>query len=66
MERFSTYAIKGKAESGTICVNGAACHKAKIGDKIIICTYADLKNDEIINHKPIIIRVDANNKIIEC
>ena len=47
-------------------MNGAACHKAKIGDKIIICTYADLKNDEIINHKPIIIRVDANNKIIEC
>ncbi len=65
-ERFSTYAIKGKAESGTICINGAACHKAKIGDKIIICTYADLKNDEIINHKPMVIRVDANNKIIEC
>jgi len=65
-ERFSTYAIEGQAESGNICINGAACHKANIGDKVIICTYADLENNEIINHKPTIIRVDEDNKIIEC
>jgi aspartate 1-decarboxylase len=64
-ERFSTYAIEGQAESGSICINGAACHKAKIGDKVIICTYAGLENNEIINHKPTIIRVDKDNKIIE-
>ena len=65
-ERFSTYAIVGHAESGNICINGAACHKANIGDKVIICTYADLENNEIINHKPTVIRVDEHNKIIEC
>ena len=32
-ERLSTYAIAGKAESGVICVNGAACHKIKIKNK---------------------------------
>ena len=65
-ERFSTYAIEGNAESGNICVNGAACHKANIGDKVIICTYTDIEDNEIINHKPVIIRVDELNKIIEC
>jgi len=62
-ERFTTYAIGGKAESGDICINGAACHKASIGDKIIICTYTELDNNEIINHKPTVIYVDEQNKI---
>ena len=64
-ERFSTYAIEGKPESGAICVNGAACHKANINDKVIICTYIDLDKSEYLNHKPKIIRVDDANKIIE-
>ncbi len=28
-ERFTTYAIRGGRNSGVICVNGAAAHKAK-------------------------------------
>ncbi|MBS82828.1 MAG: aspartate 1-decarboxylase [Gammaproteobacteria bacterium] len=64
-ERLSTYAIPGKAESGTICVNGAACHKIKIKDKIIICAYVQLNADEIVNHKPTIIYVDDKNQIIQ-
>ena len=64
-ERFSTYAIAGKAETGSICINGAACHKAKIGDKIIICTYAELESNEIQNHKPTIIYVDTDNHIAD-
>ncbi len=64
-ERLSTYAIPGKAESGVICVNGAACHKIAIKDQIIICSYIELHAEEIINHKPTIIYVDSENKIIE-
>ncbi len=64
-ERLSTYAIPGKAESGVICVNGAACHKIGIKDQIIICSYIELHAEEIINHKPTIIYVDSENKIIE-
>ena len=64
-ERFTTYAIEGKPETGVICVNGAACHKVKINDNIIICTYADLSEAEFINHKPTVIRVNEKNKILE-
>jgi aspartate 1-decarboxylase len=64
-ERFSTYAIKGEADTGTICINGAACHKATINDKIIICTYTDLTESEYMNHKPTVIHVDNSNKIME-
>ena len=64
-ERLSTYAIPGKAESGIVCVNGAACHKINIKDKIIICSYIELQAEEIINHEPTIIYVDENNKILE-
>ena len=64
-ERFTTYAIKGKAETGDICINGACCHKASIGDKIIICTYVDIDSKEIKNHKPKVIHVDDENKILD-
>jgi len=64
-ERFTTYAIKGKAETGNISINGACCHKASIGDKIIICTYVDIDSKEIKNHKPKVIHVDGENKILD-
>ena len=64
-ERFTTYAIEGKAETGNICINGACCHKASIGDKIIICTYVDIESHEIKNYKPTVIHVDNNNKILD-
>ena len=63
-ERFTTYAIEGKPDSGSICINGAACHKANIGDKIIICVYIDLEVSEIKNHSPKIIHVDEKNNIV--
>ena len=39
-ERFETYAIEGEADSGIICLNGAAARKGAVGDLIIITTYA--------------------------
>ena len=41
-ERFSTYAIKGERGSGIIGINGAAAHKAGVGDLIIIASYASM------------------------
>ena len=64
-ERFETYAIKGEANSGTICLNGAAAHKVSVGDLIIIANYANYKEEEAINHKPKLIFVDLNNRKIE-
>ena len=62
-ERFQTYIILGKADSGCICLNGAAARKVQKGDKIIIVTYASMDEKEALNHKPTIVIVDDNNKI---
>lgn len=64
-ERFQTYVIKGKADSGQICLNGAAARKVQKGDKVIIVTYGQFEEKELETHKPTIVIVDDNNKIIE-
>lgn len=64
-ERFQTYVIKGKANSGCICLNGAAARKVQPGDKVIIVSYVQLTPEEIEAHKPTVVMVDENNKITE-
>ena len=64
-ERFQTYIIKGKSQSGVICLNGAAARKVQKGDKVIILTYASLTPEEAKDFKPTIVIVDENNKIIK-
>ena len=62
-ERFSTYVIEGKAGSGEIGLNGAAARKAALGDKIIICSYAAMSEDEAKAHKPRVVVLGPGNKI---
>ena len=62
-ERFSTYIIKGKRDSGTICLNGAAARKVAKGDLVIIATYVSVDDEESKIWKPKCVRVDAANKI---
>ena len=62
-ERFTTYAITAPRGSGTIGVNGAAAHKANVGDLLIICTYAELEAVEASHFKPVLVYVDAANHI---
>ena len=64
-ERFQTYIIKGEANSGCICLNGAAARKVQKGDKVIIVTYAQMDESEYSTHKPTVVIVDENNKIKE-
>lgn len=64
-ERFQTYVIKGEADSGQICLNGAAARKVQPGDKVIIVTYGYFEEKTINNFKPTIVIVDENNKIVE-
>jgi len=61
--RLETYAIEGKPGSGTICLNGAAAHKGKVGDVLIIICYALLEKDEAASFKPKVVKVDHNNRI---
>jgi aspartate 1-decarboxylase len=62
-ERFSTYAIAAQRGSGTISVNGAAAHKARRGDLLIIASYATYTEAELKKHEPDLVYVDANNAI---
>lgn len=61
-ERFSTYIILGQRNSGEIGINGAAARLAHPGDKVIIINYGMFTAEEAINHKPIVLLVDENNK----
>ena len=60
--RLTTYAISGQKNSGVICANGAASHQIKVGDLVIILSYAELNETELKNFKPKIVHVDKNNK----
>ncbi|MDH5469851.1 MAG: aspartate 1-decarboxylase [Gammaproteobacteria bacterium] len=62
-ERFTTYAIRAEDNSGVISVNGAAAHKASPGDRIIICTYATLSQQEAAIYKPTLVYLDSENRI---
>ena len=62
-KRFTTYAIRAEDHSGIISVNGAAAHKASPGDRIIICTYAILSQQEAAVYKPTLVYLDAGNRI---
>ena len=62
--RFETYAIAGEACSGIICLNGAAARCVNEGDKIIIMAYAQMTPEEAKTHKPTVLFVDQDNKIV--
>ncbi len=62
--RLETYVISAPENSGEICINGAAAHLIKPNDKVIIVAYCSMDNKEALNHKPTIVHVDSNNRII--
>ncbi|CAC9588633.1 Aspartate 1-decarboxylase [uncultured Candidatus Thioglobus sp.] len=59
--RFTTYAIRGKENTGVISVNGAAAHKAAVGDLLIIASYASYNEQEVKNFAPTLCYVDEHN-----
>lgn len=61
--RFETYAIAGPARSGVICLNGAAARLAQPGDLVIIITYAQFSEPELVDYQPIVVFVDQANRI---
>jgi len=62
-ERFTTYAIQGERDSGVICINGAAAHKGKKDDIIIIVTYAYYEEKDLASFKPKKVYVDEKNRM---
>ena len=62
-ERFVTYALCAEEGSGIISVNGSAAHRAQPGDIIIIAAFATLSEAEAAIFKPMLVYVDAQNRI---
>ncbi|HOJ04050.1 MAG TPA: aspartate 1-decarboxylase [Bacteroidota bacterium] len=61
--RFETYALRGEAGSGIICLNGAAARLGHVGDQVIIITYAEFDAAELEGFKPTIVLVDETNSV---
>jgi aspartate 1-decarboxylase len=61
--RFSTYVIPGG--SGEVCLNGAAARLVHAGDPVIIVSYAYLDESEADAHRPVVLLMDAANRVKE-
>lgn len=63
-ERIETYVIKGKRNSGTIALNGAAARRVQVGDVLIIISYATMKFKKAKKHKPTLVFPDSNTNLL--
>ena len=63
--RFETYAIEAEAGSGEIGIQGAAARLADPGDRVIILTYRNVKEETVREHHPTRVYVDEKNVITE-
>lgn len=61
--RLETYAIKGKPESGVICLNGPSARGACVGDEVIILSYVSVEDKEAKAISTRIVNVDERNRI---
>ena len=60
-ERFETYCIPAPAGSGEIALNGAAAHKGKPGDLLVILTFIELNPEEASAWEPKLVIIDKDN-----
>lgn len=63
--RLQTYAIRGPRGSGIICINGAAAHLNKPGDRVILATFAEMDEAEARVHVPTVVLVNDKNCIVQ-
>ena len=64
-ERFETYVIPGRKDSGEICLNGPTARKGVVGDKVIIFCYCYLDDTTAKAVTPIIVKLGPKNKILK-
>jgi aspartate 1-decarboxylase len=63
-ERFETYAITGKRNSGVISLNGPAARKVMAGDIVIIISYATMEFEQAKTFKPWVIFPDEQTNTL--
>jgi aspartate 1-decarboxylase len=62
--RLETYTIAGERGSGVIGINGAAARLVQPGDVVILIGYGQMETAEAREHKPSVVFVDAENRIV--
>jgi aspartate 1-decarboxylase len=50
--RFETYAIQGRRGSHVCCLNGAAAHQGRVGDRLIVMAFAQMDEAEAAGFSP--------------
>jgi len=63
--RIETYALKGEANSGTICLNGPSAHFFSPGDEILIMAFSMVPDEKAASVKPKVVFPNAKNQITE-
>ncbi len=62
-KRFSTYAISGERGSKIISFNGAAAHRADVGDILIIASYVTMPDEQARSWQPKVAYFDGDNEM---
>ena len=63
-ERFETYAIRGPRGSGVCCLNGAAAHKGKVDDLLIVMAWAQIPESEAKAFVPKVGIIGDGNRLV--
>jgi len=64
-ERFETYAIEAPKGSHVISLNGAAAHKGKIGDQVVIMSFGQVDVKEAKDWKPkVLVLSEKNSQVV--
>ncbi|MEO8560656.1 MAG: aspartate 1-decarboxylase [bacterium] len=62
--RLETYLIPGEPGSGVVQLNGAGARLGAPGDIVILMTYAEFEDHEVVGgHVPTVVLVDERNRI---
>jgi aspartate 1-decarboxylase len=62
-ERLETYTIAERAGSGRIVLYGPASRKGEVGQRLCILAYASMSQGAAEDYKPLIVTLDARNRI---
>lgn len=60
--RLETYLIAGERGSGVLCLNGAAARLVQPGDTVIVISYGEYDEQEVLKHEPTVVLCDERNR----
>lgn len=60
--RLETYVLEAPAGSGEVRLNGPAARRGQPGDRVIVVSYAEFEESEARDHRPLVVRVDEENR----